>query len=146
MPHVLKSVLVSHSAEAMFDLVDAVERYPEFLPWCGGARVLSRDDTHTEASIEIRYRGVTQSFTTRNEKIRPQQMRLALIEGPFKDLRGAWRFAPLTNTACKVEFELEYAFGNALIEAVLGPVMAMIADTFIDRFVTRADALAAAAK
>ena len=141
MAHVVKSVLVSHSAELMFDLVDAAERYPEFLPWCGGARVHSRDEGHTEASIDIRYLGVSQTFSTRNAKRRPFEMLIALVEGPFQSLNGCWRFTPLTQTACKVEFALDYAFGNAVIEGVIGPVMSMIAETFVDRFVQRADQL-----
>jgi ribosome-associated toxin RatA of RatAB toxin-antitoxin module len=143
MPHVVKTVLVSHSAESMFDLVDAVERYPEFLPWCGATTVRLRTDTVTEAAIEIRYRGLTQSFSTRNTKQRPLEMNLALVEGPFQSLDGAWRFTPLTEEACKIEFSLRYAFGNAVMESLLGPVMSMVAETFVDRFVMRADHLAA---
>jgi ribosome-associated toxin RatA of RatAB toxin-antitoxin module len=141
MAHVAKSVLVSHSAEKMFDLVDAVEHYPAFLPWCGGATLHSQDDSHTEASVHIRYLGVTQSFRTRNSKVRSSEMRLSLIEGPFQSLTGTWRFTPLTPEACKVEFVLDYAFANPVVEGVLGPVMATIAETFVDRFVQRADAL-----
>jgi ribosome-associated toxin RatA of RatAB toxin-antitoxin module len=146
MAHVLKSVLVTHSAEQMFDLVDAVETYPQFLPWCGGSAVLSRDPQHTEARIDIRYKGVAQSFSTRNTKQRPTLMTLALVDGPFESLTGEWRFTPLTATACKVEFQLDYRFGNAVVEKVIGPVMSMIAETFVERFVARADALDAAVK
>jgi ribosome-associated toxin RatA of RatAB toxin-antitoxin module len=145
MPSVVKSVLVSHSAEAMFDLVDAVESYPQFLPWCGGSHVLSRDDSHTHAQIDIRYRGVAQSFATRNTKRRPHDMALALVDGPFEALNGTWRFTPLSAAACKVEFSLDYRFGNVVVESIIGPVMAMIAETFVDRFVARADALASGA-
>jgi ribosome-associated toxin RatA of RatAB toxin-antitoxin module len=141
MVHVAKSVLVSHSAEKMFDLVDAVEHYPAFLPWCGGATLHSQDDSHTEASVHIRYLGVTQSFRTHNAKVRPSEMRLSLIDGPFQSLTGAWRFTPLAPEACKVEFLIDYTFANPLVEGVLGPVMATIAETFVDRFVQRADAL-----
>jgi ribosome-associated toxin RatA of RatAB toxin-antitoxin module len=118
-----------------------VEHYPAFLPWCGGATLHSQDDSHTEASVHIRYLGVTQSFRTRNSKVRSSEMRLSLIEGPFQSLTGAWRFTPLTPEACKVEFVLDYAFANPVVEGVLGPVMATIAETFVDRFVQRADAL-----
>lgn len=145
MAHVLKSVLVTHSAEQMFDLVDAVETYPQFLPWCGGSTVISRDETHTEARIDIRYKGVAQSFSTRNAKERPTLMTLTLVDGPFESLTGSWRFTPLTEAACKVEFQLDYRFGNSMVEAVIGPVMSMIAETFVERFVARADALGAAA-
>lgn len=125
----------------MFDLVDAVERYPEFLPWCGGTQVHSRDETHTRATIDIRYLGVAQSLTTHNDKRYPLEMTLALVEGPFQSLRGAWRFTVLDTDACKVEFSIEYAFANQVVEAVIGPVMATIAETFVDRFAARADML-----
>ncbi|MEI6736899.1 MAG: type II toxin-antitoxin system RatA family toxin [Pseudomonadota bacterium] len=142
MPQVIKSVLVSHSAEDMFDLVDAVEHYSAFLPWCGGARIHSRDNDHTLVTIDIRYLGVAHSFTTRNEKHRPAEMTLALVDGPFKSLGGAWHFTALTADACKVEFQLNYTFANAIIEGILGPVMSTIAETFVDRFAARADELA----
>ena len=145
MPHVAKSVLVSHPAELMFDLVDSPEHYPAFLPWCGGARVHSRDQFHTQASIEIRYLGISQSFTTRNAKRRPHEMSIALVDGPFASLTGEWRFTPLTPDACKVAFMLNYRFGNVAVERVMGPVMSMIAETFVDRFVQRADQLHAPA-
>ena len=141
MPQVLISVLVPHSATAMFDLVDRVEQYPQFLPWCGAATVHARDAMETRATIGIRYLGVQQSFTTRNIKSRPMQMTLQLVEGPFSALEGAWRFTPLAADACKIEFQLQYAFANALVEQVVGPVMSMIAETFVDRFVARAESL-----
>ena len=141
MAHVAKSVLVAHPAETMFDLVDAVEHYPAFLPWCGGVALHSQDDAHTEASVHIRYLGVTQSFRTRNSKVRPREMQLSLVDGPFQSLTGAWRFTPLGPQACKVEFVIDYTFANPLVERVLGPVMATVAETFVHRFVQRADAL-----
>ncbi len=146
MAHVAKSVLVPHSVDLMFDLVDDVEHYPDFLPWCGGSRVQSRDDLHTLASLDIRYGGVAQTLTTRNAKLRPRSMLLTLVEGPFRTLTGTWHFTPLTPAACKVELVLDYTFGNAAVEAVIGPVMAMIAETLIDRFVQRADDLYSIAK
>jgi len=139
MPTVIKTVLVPFSAEAMFDLVDAVESYPTFLPWCGATTVHSRDTLHTKATIDIRYFGVLQSFTTHNTKVRPVEMSIALVDGPFKSLDGRWQFVALDATACKVVFELSYTFANAPIDKILGPVMAMIAETFVDRFVARAE-------
>ena len=146
MPKVAKSVLVPHAAEMMFNLVDAVEKYPEFLPWCGGTTVLKRDAAETIATIQIRYAGVSQSFTTVNTKENMEWLRLNLHDGPFKTLRGHWHFVALGATACKVELQLEYAFANALLERAIGPVFGMIADTLIDRFVSRAEAIAASQK
>jgi ribosome-associated toxin RatA of RatAB toxin-antitoxin module len=139
MPQVAKSVLVPYSAAAMFKLVDDVERYPEFLPWCGGARVLERTDTLTIAVIDIHYAGVRQTFSTANTKEGVEWMRLQLREGPFKELGGHWHFQALNEGASKVELMLDYAFSSAILEAAVGPVFGMIGDTMIDRFVTRAD-------
>ena len=141
MPQVAKSVLVPYAATAMFALVDEVERYPEFLPWCGGARVLARDEVMTVAAIDINYAGVRQSFTTENTKDGVEWMRLQLREGPFQTLSGHWHFVTLSDAACKVELMLDYAFANALLEKAIGPVFGMIADTMIDRFVVRAESL-----
>jgi ribosome-associated toxin RatA of RatAB toxin-antitoxin module len=145
MPRVEKSVLVAHSAATMFRLVDDVESYPIFLPWCGGSRVIERTDTLTVAAIDIRYAGVAQSFTTENTKQANEWMQLKLREGPFRSLTGSWHFVALAPEATKVSLLLDYQFANALLEAAVGPVFGKIADTMIDRFVARADALAASA-
>ena len=141
MPQVSKSVLVPYSAETMFALVDAVERYPEFLPWCSATEVHLRDALQTVATINIRYAGVAQSFTTKNEKEGVTWMRINLRDGPFKTLSGAWHFQSLSAAACKVELDLEYAFANSLLERAMGSVFGMIAETMMDRFVSRADTL-----
>lgn len=138
MVEVKKSVLVGYSAARMFALVDAVENYPEFLPWCGGTHVIFRDAQITRATILIRYRGVSQSFTTENAKQEPQLMLLKLIEGPFKALDGSWRFSDLGGAGCKVELTLRYEFASRLLEKLVGPVFGFIANTLIDAFVKRA--------
>ncbi len=144
MPEVIKSVLLPYSAASMFELVDAVESYADFLPWCGGAQVHSRDQHHTKATIHIRYLGVSQALTTYNKKFHPSDMTLELVDGPFHSLSGAWKFIGLADDACKVEFNLRYAFANPVVEGLIGPVMANIAETFVDRFAARAEALALA--
>jgi ribosome-associated toxin RatA of RatAB toxin-antitoxin module len=141
MPQVAKSVLVPYSASIMFELVDAVERYPEFLPWCGGATVHARDALHTLATLDIRYAGVAQSFTTENIKSGQSEMQLQLRDGPFQRLSGSWIFRALGEEGSKVSLDLEYTFQNRLLESAVGPVFGMIADTMIDRFVQRADQL-----
>ncbi len=141
MPLVQKSALVPHSAAEMFALVDDIERYPQFLPWCGGTRVLSRDALTTVATIDINYLGIRQSFTTANLKQGSKSMQITLREGPFKELEGAWHFAPLGRDGCKVSLRLDYAFANAVLDAAVGPVFGMIANTMIERFVERAAAL-----
>jgi ribosome-associated toxin RatA of RatAB toxin-antitoxin module len=141
MPEITKTVLVEHSPEQMFELVDAVERYPEFLPWCGGANVSHRDDVTTRATLHINYRGIRQSFTTENAKSPPQEMTVKLVEGPFRSLDGAWRFLPLRGGGCKIEFRLRYEFSSRILERLVGPVFNYIANTMVDAFVRRAEAL-----
>ena len=145
MPIVQRSAQVPFSTTEMFQLVDAVERYPEFLPWCGGTEVLKRDERETIATIAIRYAGVSQSFTTVNTKENHEWMRLTLRDGPFKNLQGHWHFFALSAEACKVELQLEYAFSNIVLEHAVGPVFGMIAETMMDRFVARAENLSLAA-
>ena len=141
MPLVQKSALVAHSVAQMFALVDDVERYPEFLPWCGGTSVTARDATTTLATIEINYRGIRQSFSTANTKQGTESLQIALTQGPFKELNGEWHFAALGEAGCKVSLRLDYSFANAVLETAIGPVFGMIANTMIERFVARADAL-----
>lgn len=143
MPTVRKSVIVPHSRETMFALVDGCERYPEFLPWCSGAQVLERSMAITRARLEISYHGLKSSFTTLNRKEPPACIDLELVEGPFDTLGGRWRFTPLGEAGCRVELALDYGFSNAALEAVLDPVFGHLMETFVDRFVDRAAADAA---
>ena len=141
MARVEKSALVPYSAAEMYALVDDVERYPEFLPWCSGAETPERDATRTLAILHIDYHGIRQSFTTENTKIEPVEMQITLREGPFDHLDGIWRFKALAVSACKVSLVLDYGFANPLLEKAVGPVFGMIANTMIERFVSRAEVL-----
>lgn len=136
-----KSMLVEYPAEKMFSLVDDVERYPEFLPWCGGAEILSRDEHTVHAALHINYKGIKQRFSTRNRVQTPSLIEITLIEGPFRHLDGRWSFTPLGAQACKVEFALHYEFVNRLLEKLVGPVFSYIANSFVDAFVKRAESL-----
>jgi ribosome-associated toxin RatA of RatAB toxin-antitoxin module len=139
MNKVEKTVLVMHSAEQMYALVDAVEDYPKFLPWCGGVDLLERTETSTSATLHINYHGLKQNFTTLNPKIFPHSMEINLTDGPFKHLEGDWRFIELRQDACKIEFRLNYEFTNHFLEKIIAPVFNHIAATFVDGFVARAD-------
>jgi len=139
MHKVEKTVLVGHSASQMFALVDAVEDYPKFLPWCGGVDLLERSETSTSATLHINYHGLKQNFTTQNYKVFPQSMDIQLKDGPFKHLDGDWRFVELRPDACKIIFRLNYEFANNFLEKLISPVFNHIAATFVDGFVTRAD-------
>jgi ribosome-associated toxin RatA of RatAB toxin-antitoxin module len=134
-----KSVLLGYSARQMFDLVDRVEDYPKFLPWCGGVEVRERGDNKVVASVGINFHGVRQSFTTANTNTPPTSIHMSLVDGPFKTLNGVWTFKELREDACKVELDLQYEFSSRLLEQVIGPVFGMIANSMVDSFTKRAE-------
>ena len=140
MQRVTKSVLVPYPAARMFELVDRVEEYPQFLPWCGGAKVLEQSGDRKTARIDIDYHGVRAHFTTDNVNRPPESIVITLKDGPFRHLHGEWRFRALGDAGCKVEFELAYEFATQLLDKAIGPVFGHIARTFIDAFVKRAEA------
>lgn len=141
MKSVHKSVLLWYSAEEMFALVTAVAQYPQFLPWCDHAAVLSHDDAGMMAQIGIAYAGVRQRFTTRNEHVPGRQVTIALVDGPFSQLNGRWDFTPLGEgqRASRVELQLHYGFGSSALAALVGPVFDRVAANLMEAFVKRAD-------
>ena len=139
-----KSVLIEQPAERMFALVNDVERYPQFLPWCGGAQVLERDGQSMHAALTIDFKGIKQRFSTRNRFAAPSAgtagaITVTLIDGPFHILDGAWTFKPLGDSACKIEFRLHYVFSSKVVEKLVGPVFGRIANSFVEAFVKRAE-------
>ena len=138
MPVVEKSILIEHTPEQMFDLVDRVEDYPGYLPWCSSTEVLERTPVLTVAALRIDYRGIKSSWATSNAKEYPQLMRIHLKEGPFTRMEGHWRFIALGESACKVEFVLRYEFTSHILARMLGPVFNSIAETMVESFVKRA--------
>lgn len=143
MASIEKSVLVRHSAQAMFALVADVDAYPRFLPWCGGARTLAREGNQVTAAVDIDFHGIRQSFTTRNTQVPFERIDMQLVDGPFSDLEGGWRFTALGDDACKVVLALDYHFSNFLLGKLVGPVFQTITSSMVDSFVKRADDLAA---
>ncbi|MGL4767812.1 MAG: type II toxin-antitoxin system RatA family toxin [Formosimonas sp.] len=141
MPKVSKTVFLPYSAEQMYDLVEKVEDYPQFLPWCGGATVHSRTETELEASIVIAFKSLKQTFRTHNTNTRPNMMRMEFKDGPFRYLKGVWQFESLGAAGVKINFELDYEFANKLFAMGIGPIFNLIAQTFIDGFIARAKAL-----
>ncbi len=141
MAEVKQSVLVPYSAARMFELVDAVEQYPQFLPWCGGSEVVFRNDDALRAIIHIDFRGIRQSFSTENARHPPHEMTMRLVDGPFKSLDGSWHFTDLGNAGCKIEFQLRWEFSSRVLAAMAGPVFNHIAHTMVDAFVSRAQKL-----
>lgn len=142
MKTVRKSVLIWYTPEEMFGLVTDVARYPEFLPWCDHAQVLSQDETGMEAEVGIDFKGIKQSFTTRNEHIPGREVRLHLVKGPFSSLEGVWSFSPVgdgSQRACKVDLTMSYGFSSSLLAKLVGPVFDRVASSMVDAFVKRAD-------
>jgi len=138
---VTRSVLLPHTARQMFDLVADVTSYPSFLPWCGEAQVRESGPEGMIATLTIAFKGLRQSFTTRNDHIEGQRIGMRLVDGPFAMLTGEWTFTPLSESACRVDFQLDYRFSNSLLEKVVGSVFDPIAKSFVDAFVCRADQL-----
>lgn len=136
-----KSVLLGYSAQQMFALVDRVEDYPKFLPWCGDVAVRERVGERLVATLQINYHGVRQSFTTENTNVPPVSMQMRLVDGPFKSLDGTWTFKPLRPDACKIDFDLKYEFSSRLLEQLIGPVFSVIANSFVDSFCRRAEVI-----
>lgn len=139
MKKIQRHAIVPYSPAQMFVLVDNVLEYPEFLPWCASTREIHRNNAEVEASIELSKGGVRKTFTTRNQLIENQQIDLILVDGPFRQLEGSWRFSELkAGEACKVSLDLEFEFSNRLLTATVGPVFSSIANSLVDAFVTRA--------
>jgi ribosome-associated toxin RatA of RatAB toxin-antitoxin module len=141
MSEVRKSALVGYAAERMFDLIEAAEHYPLFLPWCAGVTVLARDDAMVSARIEVKYGGLSFEFATRNPKRRPEFMAIQLADGPFRHFAGEWRLVSLARDASRIEFRLNYEFRSALLGKAAGPVLDRVANTVLDAFVRRADSM-----
>jgi ribosome-associated toxin RatA of RatAB toxin-antitoxin module len=133
--------MVPYSAEQMYGLVDDVEMYPEFLPWCTGADLQSRKPDELVAGLTIGYSGLNSSFMTRNMLDPPQCMTMELLDGPFSQLRGRWQFHPLGDTGCEVHLHIEFEFSNALKDALFGGVFETICNELIDAFIKRAHEL-----
>lgn len=138
MAAVQRSVLVEFSACQMYDLVDNIESYHQFLPWCAGTEIKSREAGKVVATIQLHFGGLRQQFTTENTGKSGEFIRINLVSGPFRKLEGDWCFLPLGENACKVSLRLEYEFSTGLLDRVLGPVFHQIADSLVDAFVKRA--------
>lgn len=139
MKTIAKTALVFHSAEQMFDLVDQVENYPEFLPWCANSRVLEQTDSIMVAELDLAKGRLRHAFTTRNERVRPSSIKLGLVEGPFKHFHGEWNFESKGDNACQVSLNLSFDMGGKLTAIALGPVFTQVANTMVQAFCDRAD-------
>jgi len=126
----------------MFELVCDIEAYPQFLPWCNGARVDEQSDTHQLAAVSTAAFMSQSTFCTRNRLETDRLIGMQLVDGPFKQLSGEWRFTELSPEACKVELDIEFEFASALVGKLLGPAFNTACDTLVAAFIKRADQLA----
>lgn len=138
MTTIQKSALLPYSAAQMYALVDDIESYPEFLPWCKDARVLSRDADEVHAEIHIAYGALNKSFSTTNRLQQNKIIEMRLVAGPFQQLEGFWSFAELGSAGCKISLALDFKFSNKLVELVIGPAFNYIGNTLVDAFCQRA--------
>lgn len=136
-----RSALVRFPAQTMFDLVEDIESYPKFLPWCRATRILSREGCIVEAELEVARGGFRKAFTTRNTANEQGEIRMMLIDGPFRYLEGAWKFLPLREDASKISLDLDFELSGTLTSLAFGAVFNQICDTMVNAFSQRAKAL-----
>ncbi len=141
MTHIQRSALLPYTAEQMYDLVNRVEHYPEFLPWCSETHVLEESEDAMRARLTVAKAGLRQSFTTHNALIPGRQIQMQLEDGPFSNLQGTWEFKPLSEQACKISLDLHFEYSGPIIRATLGPLFNHAANTLVDAFSQRAKEL-----
>ena len=152
MPCIQRQALVPFSPQAMFDLVAGVDRYPQFLPWCAESRILARREDGLDASLQLRFKGIKQSFSTRNFHQVPHRIRIELLDGPFERLEGAWQFEPLGVNALdtvdtrsddekgtKVSLVFDYQMKSGLLAKLFSLVFDIVAAQMMDAFLARAE-------
>lgn len=133
-----KSALVPYPAESMYDLVNDVACYPEFLPWCRSARVLSQTDTEMHARLELARGGFHKAFTTLNSMQPGRTIAITLEDGPFRHLQGYWQFENLDSTGSKITLKMEFEFAGKLLDMMAGPVFHEICNSLVNAFMRRA--------
>lgn len=138
---VARSALVTHSSSQMFDVVNDVTRYAEFLPWCVNSEVLEDDNNIMVARLVIARGGLKHSFTTKNTHIRPDSIQMELVKGPFSKLSGLWKFTQLGSDGCRIEMNLSFGFDSRVMNLTLAGVFNVAADTMVNAFCERADEL-----
>ena len=141
MKRVERSAIVEVRCLDLYALVEDIESYPRFLPWCLAAQVRERSAGRTVATLTVGVKGIRQAFTTENENRPPTAIDMRLLEGPFRRFGASWRFAPLAERAARIDFTLEYEFASRLLARALEPLFDHIADTMVDAFVRRAEAV-----
>jgi len=138
MPSIQRNALVAYSASQMYDLVNDVEKYPDFLPGCVRSEVLESTEQHMLASLVLSKAGVKQTLTTSNTLIKDQKIDMDLSDGPFKSLTGGWQFTALSDDACKIELNLNFVFSSKLMEIAFGKIFNSLANNMVNAFSERA--------
>lgn len=136
-----RSALLPYPAQALYDLVNDVASYPQFLPWCSASEILEASETHMLASLEVAKGGIGQRFVTCNVLLPGQRIEMNLQEGPFTSLNGVWEFKALGDKACKISLDLTFDYAGPLVRATLGPLFNQAANTMVDAFCQRAKQL-----
>jgi ribosome-associated toxin RatA of RatAB toxin-antitoxin module len=139
MPIIQRSAIVPHSAEEMYTLVNAIEDYPQFIPWCQEADVHSRDDDEIRATLSFEGGGFTKSFTTCNRLQKNKMIEIRLINGPFRQLEGFWRFETQKDQQTLVRLDLEFELANKILGMAFGAVFNQVANALVDAFSKRAE-------
>jgi len=138
MKNIARSAIVEHSAAEMYALVEKIEAYPEFLPWCTAAQVHERLPGRTRATLTVGVGGLSHAFTTQNDTRPGEAIDMHLVSGPFRRFEGRWRFVALAPDACRIEFSLQYEFSSRVLGKVLSPLFDGMADSMVEAFVRRA--------
>lgn len=138
MPVVQRNALVPYTTEQMFDLVNDIESYPRFLPWCEDSRIVSRQGDVVRARLELAKGGVKKTFTTSNRVQHGKMIEIRLVEGPFRLLEGFWRFDGVADRRSRVSLDLEFEFSNRLAQFAFGPVFHQVANSLVEAFCKRA--------
>ena len=138
MPEIRRSALMPYPVQFMYDIVNDVDSYPEFLPWCGGVKIHQLDNSSMEASILMRGAGLNHWFKTLNSMVPGQSIEMELVEGPFSKLDGLWSFTPIDSEGCKIELRLLFEMKQGLASTLIAPAFSRIANTMVDSFCDRA--------
>ncbi len=141
MTHVQRSALLPYSAAQMFNLVNDVDSYPEFVPWCVKCEVHSDNENEKQATMKFAKHGINASVTTCNELDADKKITMHLLKGPFKRLVGTWIFQELDEHSCRVELDLQFSFSNRLYAVTLGPIFNQVANKLVSAFTERAQQL-----
>ena len=141
MTQIDRSALVFHSVEQMFDVVNNVHLYPEFLPWCASSEIITDTPEEMVATLLLAKAGLKYSFTTCNKLQKPALIEFELVEGPFEHLSGQWKFIALNDEACKVNLSMSFDFSGKIAAFAMSKVFSQVANTMVEAFVQRADDL-----